>query len=101
MHTQALINKGPGETGFAPARPEVCGGLVNRVKEHITCKLELLWTVMSMQSQTGREDDSGQSEPPGLFNMTPSLQPSSRSRSHTGKIHAAVTRKCHAALLRK
>lgn len=48
MHAQALINTGPGETGFAPARLEVSTGLVNRVKEQITCKLELLWTVMSM-----------------------------------------------------
>lgn len=48
MHAQALINTGPRETGFAPARLEVSTRLVNRVKEQITCKLELLWTVMSM-----------------------------------------------------
>lgn len=48
MHAQALINTGPGERGFAPARLEVSTGPVNRVKEQITCKLELLWTVMSM-----------------------------------------------------
>lgn len=48
MHAQALINTGPGETGFAPARLEVSTGVVNRVKEQITCKLELLCTVMSM-----------------------------------------------------
>lgn len=42
MQAQALINTGPGETGFAPARLEVSTGLVNRVKEQITCKLELL-----------------------------------------------------------
>lgn len=38
MHTQALINTGPGKTDFAPAKLEVRTG---RVKEQITRKPEL------------------------------------------------------------
>lgn len=47
-HTKGLINTKLGETGFTPARLEVCTELVNGVKKQITCKLELLWTVMSV-----------------------------------------------------
>lgn len=100
MHTQALINTGPGETDFGPAKLGVRTCLVNGSQgaDHVQTGTGLWWVY---NQKLEREDDSGQSKLPGSLNKTPSLEPSSWRHSNTGKIHVAIMRKCHVQLLCK
>lgn len=97
----AHAHSGPNKYGTRRDRlcPSKAGGedWQSQGADHVQTGTGLWW---ACNHKLRKEDDSGQSKPPGLFNMTPSFERSSWRYSHTGKIYA-VMRKCHVQLLCK